>query len=258
MNDSEQILLTKLPFSWAASTHTGNVRTENEDAYFLGPEIGLFVVADGMGGHKGGSLASKIVTEDLPVMIENKLNALRSRSPRSVRRIFKSTIAEQSRQLCIEGTGGEHGYTDMGATVVVLLIANARACIANLGDSRIYRLRAGKLKQMTKDHSVISELIEAGRIEPDEADGHEALGQITQHVGMDEVPEPHIKTFSLKKNDRLMLCTDGLTDMIREDEIKIMLTTEDDPETTAQKLIEKANNNGGYDNTTVVIVDYTS
>ncbi len=250
--------MDKLPFRWGASTSIGRVRKENEDAHFLEPEIGLFIVADGMGGHEGGSLASRIVTEDLPVMIENKLHALRSHSPRAVRRIFKETIAEQSRQLYIEGSHGEHGYTEMGATVVVILIANARACIANLGDSRIYRLRDGNLKQMTMDHSVISELLEAGHIKPHQVDDHEAQGQITQHIGMDKVPDPHIKTFALKKHDRIMLCTDGLTDMIEENEIKKIMELQEDPKTTAQKLIIKANNNGGHDNTTIIIVDYTT
>lgn len=258
MNNTRRPLTANLPFRWGASTSTGKVRTQNEDAHFLEPEIGLFIVADGMGGHKGGSLASKIVTEDLPVMIENKLHALKSRSPRAVRRIFQQTITEQSRQLLIEGEHGEHGYNEMGTTVVVLLIADNRAFIANLGDSRIYRLRNGQLKQMTKDHSVITELLEAGRIQPHEADDHVAQGQITQHIGMDEEPAPHIKSFALKKDDQLILCTDGLTDMVEDKEIKKILHNENNPKTAAEKLIKKANKNGGHDNTTIIIVDYTT
>jgi protein phosphatase len=256
-NQTDPNLIEAMPFRWGASSSVGRVRERNEDAFFLEPEIGLFIVADGMGGHKGGALASKIVTEDLPVMIENKLHALRSESLRAVARLFKTTIAEQSLHLWMEGTHGE-GFREMGATVVVLLIKGGHAYAANLGDSRIYRFRKGHLCQLTKDHSVISELIEAGHIEPHEAGDHEAAGQITHYMGMEEDRPPHIKTFTLQKTDRIMLCTDGLTDMVEDNQIAHVLAEEQDPQIACQKLIKKANNAGGHDNTTVIIVDYTS
>ncbi len=256
-NQTDPSLMDKLAFRWGALSSVGKVREHNEDAFFIEPEIGLFVVADGMGGHKGGAIASKIVTEDFPVMIENKLHALRSESPRAVARLFKTTIAEQSLHLWMEGEHGE-GFREMGATVVVLLIKGGHAYAANLGDSRIYRFRKGHLQQLTKDHSVISELIEAGHIEPHEADNHEAAGQITHYMGMEEDRPPHIKTFTLQKKDRIMLCTDGLTDMLDDKQIAQLLAEEQDPQTACQKLIKKANNAGGHDNTTIIIVDYNT
>ena len=256
-NDIEQILTEGLPFRWGAASDVGKVRAVNEDAYVIEPEVGLFVVSDGMGGHKGGALASSIVAEDLSVMIENRLHRLRSDSPRAVRRLFKAVIAEQSRQLWIEGAAGEHGYREMGATVVVLLIRRRRAYTANLGDSRIYRFRAGRLRQLTRDHSVISELLAAGDIEPHEVENHEAAGQITHYIGMEEDAEPHVRTFALQKGDRLMLCTDGLTDMLDEKSIAGILATEEVAQTACEKLVKKANNAGGHDNITTLIVDYT-
>ncbi len=251
-----EIPMEGLPFTWGAASDVGKVRAANEDAYVIEPEIGLFIVSDGMGGHKGGALASSIVAEDPSVMIENKLHRLKSDSPRAVRRLFKAAIAEQSRQLCIEGAAGEHGYREMGATVVVLLIRRRRAYVANLGDSRIYRFRAGRLRQLTRDHSVIRELLEAGRIEPHEVENHEASGQITRYIGMEEDAAPHVRTFALKKGDRLMLCTDGLTDMVDEKSITGILATEEAAQTACEKLVGKANNAGGHDNITALNVDY--
>ncbi len=236
----------------------GRVRRANEDACRVEPEIGLFVVSDGMGGHAGGRLASTIVTEDLPVMIENKLHTLRAAAPRAVRRVFKATVAEQSRQLRLEALGGEHGYTEMGATVIVLLIKDARAYIANLGDSRIYRLRNGKLRQLTRDHSVVSELLETGAIDLHEAADHEAQGQITRYLGMDhKAAVPHVKTFALRKADRLLLCTDGLTDMLGDRAVRDILMSVDRPDEACRDLIDAANAAGGHDNITAVVIDYT-
>lgn len=257
-NHNAKQALTTRAFRWAALSDVGRIRTVNEDAHHVEPEIGLFLISDGMGGHRGGHMASRIVTEDLPVMIENKLHALRSSSPRAVLRVIRSTLAEQNKQLWMEAVVGEYGYREMGATVVLLLIRAGRAYAANLGDSRIYRLRNGRLRQLTRDHSVIFELIAAGKIKPHEADGHEAQGQITKYVGMDAADtSPHVKTFALAKGDRFLLCTDGLTDMLDEGELRRILVTAEDPEKACRALTDAANAAGGLDNITAVVVDCT-
>jgi len=254
----EKSLAIQPGFRWAALSDVGKIRRVNEDACWVEPEIGLFVVSDGMGGHRGGGLASRIVTEDLPVMIETRLHCLPVSDPRAVRRVFKRALAEQNRQLRLEAVGGEHGYTEMGATVIVLLIRESRAFVANLGDSRIYRLRGGKLRQMTQDHSVISELLAAGEIEPQEAGYHEARGQVTRYVGMDEKHVfPHVRSFALRKDDRLLLCTDGLTDMIGDLAVRDILLSTEEPRLACQGLVEAANEAGGLDNITVAVIDYT-
>ena len=253
--EPEETQASSLPFRWAALSDIGKVRDENEDTFIVDPELGLFVVSDGMGGHRGGELASKIVIEDLPVMIELKLDKLKVGSTRAIRSLFKKAIAEQSKQLELEGTS-EAGFKGMGATLVMALLKNNRAFIANLGDSRIYRFRNGRLVQLTKDHSVVSELLDQGRIEPEDVENHNAHGEITHYVGMEEKAKPYVRSFLLKGGDRLLLCTDGLTDVIDDKAIAKILNKEDDCKAACQALVNAANAAGGHYNITVVITDW--
>ena len=249
------ILGLSLPFRWAAETDIGKVRKENQDSLFADPETALFIVSDGMGGHQGGAIASGIIAEDLPVMIENALDKLRSNRPKAIMLLLKKVIAEQNRQLHLEGSS-ERGFEDMGATLVVALLRNGRCYIANVGDSRIYRLRKGRLTQLTRDHSVVSELIEKGKLEPQDAQNHSAAGVITQYIGMPEKTRSHVRSFTLKENDRLLLCTDGLTDMINDKNIAHILRTETDLQTACKLLISAALDAGGHDNVTALIIDW--
>jgi len=190
-----EVLVVSPPahFRWGAETHVGMERQENQDSFFADPEPALFLVSDGMGGHQGGAIASGIVVEDLPVMIENALDRLKVGTPRAVRSLLERMIAEQSKQLQLEGTS-ETGFRDMGATLVIVLLRKGRCFVANIGDSRAYRLRKGRIAQLTRDHSVVSELIEKGRIESEEAFNHEARGQITRYIGMEEkAPKPILR-----------------------------------------------------------------
>ena len=252
-----QILVTKTPahFNWGAETHVGKQRQENQDRFFADPESALFLVSDGMGGHRGGALASGIVAEDLPVMIENALDRLKVGTPRTLRSLLERVIAEQSKQLQLEGTS-ESGFKDMGATLVVALLRKNRCFIANLGDSRAYRLRKGKMVQLTRDHSVVSELVEKGHIEPAEAANHDARGQITHYVGMEEKAHSHVRSFTLKKADHILLCTDGLTDMVTDKDIATILKAENDPQAACKSLVAAANKAGGHDNITTLVIDW--
>lgn len=247
-------LTSPLTLRWAAVTDIGKVRQENQDAYVVEPELQLFMVSDGMGGHRGGAIASEIIAEDLPPMIETKLDQLKSHSSRAVRSLLKKAVAEQSRQLRMEGTS-ESGYKEMGATIAVALIVGERVYIANLGDSRAYRFRRGKLRQLSKDHSVISELLEDGQIRPDEVEHHVARGQITRYVGMEEKARPYVRSFPLKGGDRLLLCTDGLTDLVNDSRIAAILDEKSDCQAACEALVEAANAAGGADNVTVVVTD---
>ncbi|MGB2808867.1 MAG: Stp1/IreP family PP2C-type Ser/Thr phosphatase [Sedimentisphaerales bacterium] len=253
--EPDDTLSTSLPFRCAGLSHIGKVREENEDTFIMDPELGLFIVSDGMGGHRGGELASNIVIEDLPVMIEVRLDKLKVGTPAAIRNLFKKAIREQSRQLNLEGTS-ETGYKDMGATLVVALIRNNRAYIANLGDSRIYRFRNRRLLQLTKDHSVVSELLDKGKIKPKDVQNHEAQGEITHYIGMEDKARPYLRSFQLKKGDRLLLCTDGLTDSIDDKAIAAILSKKQECKQTCQVLIDVANADGGHDNITVVVVDW--
>jgi protein phosphatase len=243
------------PLSWDAQTHVGKVRSENEDTFFADAHVGLFIVSDGMGGHQGGALASRIVANDLPVMIETSLDKLKVGSPKTIKSLLCRSIAEQSRQLWLEGTS-ETGFKDMGSTLVTILLRNNRCFVANLGDSRAYLFRKGKLSQLTRDHSVVSELIRQGRIEPEEAQSHDAQGQITSYVGMEEYAHPYVRSFLLKKNDRLLLCTDGLTDHVDDKNIAVILKKELNLQSLCKVLSDAANAAGGYDNITVMAIEW--
>jgi serine/threonine protein phosphatase PrpC len=254
-NVAEDTISTTLPLQCAGLSHIGKVREENEDTFLMDPELGLFLVSDGMGGHRGGEIASRIVIEDLPVMLEVGLDKLKVGTPAAIRNLFKKAIREQSRQLNLEQTS-ETGFKDMGATLVVALLRKGRAYIANLGDSRIYRFRSRRLVQLTKDHSVVSELLDKGKIKPEEAENHETQGEITHYVGMEDKAKPYIRSFQLKKGDRLLLCTDGLTDSIDDKAIAAILAQKQQCKEACQALVDAANDAGGHDNITVVIVDW--
>jgi len=245
-----------LPLQWGVASDAGQVRAYNEDAFAIEPEAGLFLVSDGMGGHRGGELASEIVTQDLPPAIEIALLDLTQKTPRAIRRILKKWIAEQSRQVLLEGHS-ESGFKDMGATLVLALLVKNRAYIANLGDSRAYRFRCGRLHQFSKDHSVVAELVAQGEITPEEAQTHEELGVITHYAGMDEHAAPHVRSFALKPGDRILLCSDGLTDMVSEAVIATTLTGEPDHQKACQLLVQQANQAGGHDNITVLIIEWS-
>ena len=243
------------PYHWGVATDVGLLRQKNEDSYLIDAEVGLFLVSDGMGGHMGGALASKIVAEDLPVLIETRLNKLPNGSPKAIRKLLRETIEQQNHQLHVEGAS-ESGYYGMGATVVLALIRAGRAYIANVGDSRAYRLRGGRLAQLNKDHSLVAELVTAGHIEPKEAINHAARGVITQHVGMETKTKPYIRSFALKKGDRLLLCSDGVTDMIPDDKLEELLSTISQPRDLCRQLVHQANKAGGHDNITAAVIDW--
>jgi len=221
------------------------------------PEIGLFLVSDGMGGHRGGALAADIVAQDLPIMIETRLMNLKSATPQTVRTVFKKTILEQNRQLLLEGTS-ESGHRDMGATVAVVMLKDGRAYVVNLGDSRVYLFRNGRLRQLTKDHSVVSELVTAGKIKPEQVEDHQASGELTHYIGMEEEADPHLRSLTLKTNDRLLLCTDGLTSMVSDADIAAIVKDHPRPQLTCEQLVHAANAAGGHDNITAVVVDWLS
>jgi len=256
MESGDSFANRPLPFCWSAATDVGKVRQENEDKFLVNQELGLFIVSDGMGGHQGGELASKIVVDDLPYMIENGLHRLRSDSVRSVRRLLKRIIAELSRQMALEGQS-ESGYKGMGATLVLALFYKNRVYAANLGDSRMYVLRRGRLIQKTRDHSVVGSLVRNGDITVEGAKEHEAQGQITRYVGMEEQARAYVRTFAAQSGDRYLLCSDGLTDMLRDPEIKHTLLQEfSDSQSACEQLTAAANAAGGHDNITVAIIDW--
>ncbi len=239
--------------SWAALSDQGRQRSENQDSFYANEELTLFMVSDGMGGHRGGKIASRIVVEDLPVLIENRLHKIKSAHMRSVRHALHRAIRKQNRHMYLEGHS-ESGYADMGATLVIVLIRAGRVYIANVGDSQAFRIHSDRMAQVTRDHTVISELLEAKKIDESQVEDHPALGQITQYIGMQEEVAPHVRSFPWKNADALLLCSDGLTDMVTLPEIIDIIKKQEEPQKICQTLIKAANDAGGHDNITVMYI----
>ncbi len=238
---------------WAAASDIGRLREDNQDAFAAEPEAGLFLVVDGMGGYRGGAIAARTVAQDLPPLIELGLDRLRACDSGSIRRLLRKAILDQSHHVKREGDS-ESGYVGMGATLVLALFFGDRVYTANVGDSRIYRLRKGRLRQFSEDHSVVSGLLGAGQITPDEAANHIDQGVVTQYMGMPEAVEPHVRSAALKPGDRFLLCSDGLTDLVSDEAIAEMLAANSEPQAACRALVEAANRAGGADNVTVIVV----
>ncbi len=236
-------------FSCAARTDVGVVRSGNEDTYLMVSERGLFVVADGMGGHAAGEVASdmaaRIVSEEYrPVrgMSDDELMAQMVGAIRSANgTIFKRTIQEQDKR-------------GMGTTVTVMALLPRRYLIGQVGDSRAYILRGGVLTQITKDHSYVQEQVDAGRLSPEEARVHPYANVITRCVGSNGDVVPDLFLGTLEAGDLILLASDGLTGMLEDEDLRTVLSAGEPLETMVDRLIADANRRGGLDNITVVLV----
>lgn len=236
-------------FSCAARTDVGVVRSGNEDTYLMVSERGLFVVADGMGGHAAGEVASdmaaRIVAEEYrPVrgMSDDELMAQMVGAIRSANgAIFKRTIQEQDKR-------------GMGTTATVLALLPRRYLIGQVGDSRAYILRGGVLTQITKDHSYVQEQVDAGRLSPEEARVHPYANVITRCVGSNGDVVPDLFLGTLEAGDLLLLASDGLTGMLEDEDLRVVLSSGESLEAMVDRLISDANRRGGLDNITVVLV----
>lgn len=246
---------TNSPLEAAAISDLGKVRKRNEDAYVIDLERKLFIVSDGMGGANEGALASEIVTSVLPRMIAPHLDLEVKSRARSLRQYLRKTVIDLSNHLHNQAED-DPSLKGMGATVVLAAIRNRWVHIAHLGDSRAYIQRENTLMQLTEDHSMISLLLRQEIITPEEIMNHPAKGKILRFVGMPGNPLPEVSTLSLLKGDRLLLCTDGLTGMITDEEIKAILHSHPDLANACRALINAANNAGGEDNITAMIVNW--
>lgn len=239
----------------AALSDVGRVRQANEDACTVLSDQGMFIVSDGMGGHQAGATASRIVATVLPAMVRKGLDALRRTDEKEIQRVLRDSIVELSQQLRAQ-SAGQPGLAGMGATIVLALLRQDRAFIAHMGDSRAYLYRGGKLKQLTRDHSVVGILLRRREITPEEARHHPARSRVSRYVGIDGVVYPDVKSVSLARGDRLVLCTDGLTGMVSDKTIAGILKTVSDPETACHALVDAANTAGGNDNITALVADW--
>jgi len=240
---------SKLQFDHAVRTDVGKKRNENQDAYgyLLGKRGNLFIVADGMGGAQGGATASAIAVEVVSRLAADKDAFVTEESLRRAIESANSTIFEVSRK--------DESLSGMGTTIVALALRDNKALVAHVGDSRIYRLRDGQLTQLTRDHTLVQELIDSGAILPEQAENHPIAHMLTRSLGPSGAVEVEIREHpeEVKSGDIFLLCCDGLFNMIEEDEIAKILT-ESEPKAAVEKLVERANEEGGTDNITVEVV----
>lgn len=232
----------------------GRRREENQDAWHADPAAGLYLVSDGMGGMAAGGVASKAVAEILPKMLVARL-AGASRLP-------KKAVVELLGEILAEFSGGlrdkaaqDPRLKGMGATAVVALVAGSRLYLAHLGDSRAYLFAGGKLKRLTEDHSIVAVMLRLKQINRAEAAVHPARHSMTRYAGMDGKAAADTKMLRLKAPAKLLLCTDGLTNMLPDERIEAALAGSDTPETACKRLVAEANEAGGADNVTALVVE---
>ncbi len=234
----------------AARTDVGMVRAGNEDSFFANAdaERGLFVVADGMGGHAAGEVASAmavdIVRRDLAevnALSETAVPLLTDALKAANHSIFLRTVTEVDKQ-------------GMGTTASVLLIANSRYLVGQVGDSRVYMLRDGKLLQVTKDHSYVQEQVDAGLLTPEQARNHPYSNVITRCVGASDNVEPDTYSGDTRPGDVFLVASDGLTGMVDDRRIAYLLSLPLDPRKIVDSLIKEANARGGLDNITAIVI----
>ncbi len=244
----------------ATATHTGMVRSHNEDSIAVDPTIGLAVLADGMGGYNAGEVASGIavalITKDMREAVGEGPMHQRDRDtgePRAVK-VLRDVVGRANRSI-YDTSNSQAQYAGMGTTLVVALLFDNRLSVAHIGDSRLYRLRGDTLEQVTRDHSLLQEQIDAGMITPEMARKSQNKNLVTRAVGIEPEVEPEIHTYDAQEGDIFLLCSDGLNDMVPDDDIQLTLVTlRANLALAAEQLIQMANDNGGRDNVSVVLV----
>jgi len=239
----------------AARSDVGMIRSGNEDSYYADAtrQRGLFIVADGMGGHAAGEVASEmavqIVSRELQDVKDLHSDASREKMAESIRlanrAIYDRTIAESDKQ-------------GMGTTVSIILVAGARYLIGQVGDSRVYLLRDGALKQLTKDHSYVQEQVDAGLLTPEQARYHPYSNVITRCVGAGEEVEPDTFAGELRNGDVFLVASDGLTGMVDDRRLQQLLLSRASASRVVDALIAEANYRGGLDNITAIVIQITA
>lgn len=232
-------------------TDMGQKRKVNQDYVYtsenpIGNLPNLFIVADGMGGHAAGDYASRFTTETVVSDISNSHEQNPIRLIRHAYETANAAIIEEANRL--------PDHEGMGTTLVVATVIDDILYVANVGDSRLYVIDDG-ISQITRDHSLVEEMVRAGEIEASEARSHPMKNKITRAIGGDYDIRVDFFDMKLNPNDRILMCTDGLTNMVEDEDIRMIVDGSPDVVSAVQRLIERANANGGYDNIGIVLVE---
>ncbi len=236
-----------------AKTDIGKARETNQDFYYIPHsenDLSLYILADGMGGYNGGDIASKLATESVKSYIENNF----SKTPHEKEEILKliKSAVEYANMVVYEKSKTAEELHGMGTTLDVCFIYNNKVYIGHVGDSRVYLIRGEIIRKLTKDHSYVQQLVEDGKITREEANHHPKKNMLTKALGCTAYVEPDIRARNIEKQDVLLMCSDGLTNMVEEKDIFNAVKLS--PESAPEKLVNLANDAGGYDNITVITI----
>jgi protein phosphatase len=246
----------------AGQSHVGMKRNHNEDNYLLLPEEQLFVVADGMGGHSSGEIASKIAVDELgeffrltsrdqdatwPYKMDKSLNYDENRL---------ATAIKLANARIFERAANDAKYRGMGTTIVSAYFGKTHVCVGHVGDSRVYHFRGGVLKQVTEDHSLLNDYLKAKKLTPEEIEAFPHKNVIVRALGMKDNVQVDVSRLEPQPGDILLLCSDGLSGMVTDKTIEETLSQVENLEHACATLIDLANANGGNDNVTCVLARY--
>jgi protein phosphatase len=240
-------------------TDTGRVREHNEDTISCDAEIGLLVMADGMGGYNAGEVASGIAVKTIVNLVKEALEREDLQTPDIETGMSRSTIIlrdaiHRANKIIFQTAKTQPQCDGMGTTVVSALFFDNHVSIAHVGDSRLYRMRGNRFEQITLDHSLLQELVDRGFYSPAEAQRAANKNYVTRALGVEPNVEVDIQEQPVSKGDIYVLCSDGLSDMVENDDIHLTINTfGDNLDTVAKQLIQLANDNGGRDNVSVVM-----
>jgi protein phosphatase len=240
-------------------SHTGKVREHNEDTIAFDADLGLMVLADGMGGYNAGEVASGIAVKTIVNLVRDSadredLSALDQATGLTRRSIVLRDAVLRANKVIFQTAKTQPQCEGMGTTVVGALFYDDRVTIAHVGDSRMYRVRGGKLEQVTSDHSLLQELVDRGFYSPEEAQRAANKNYVTRALGVEPTVEVEIQEDVVQKGDRYIICSDGLSDMVEDADIHLTVNTFGaNLDTVAKQLIQLANDNGGRDNVSVLM-----
>jgi protein phosphatase len=238
----------------AAATHRGRLRLHNEDCVAADAAIGFAVLADGMGGHNAGEVASRMAVDVITSGIQAVIKKAALHPGVSTESVIANHISQANERIYEAGQARSE-YSGMGTTVVVALWHDRSVSVGHVGDSRMYRLRARQLKQLTHDHSLAQEHVDLGLLSTEQARTAPIRSVLTRTVGNGSHVTAELNTFPVVADDLYLLCSDGLTDMLTDEQISEALTSFGTPiQKAADQLIAQANHHGGVDNVSVILV----
>ena len=240
------------------ATHTGLVRPTNQDAFLVANDLGLWIIADGMGGHAGGDVASRITIEAIHGYIAARAGRASTSKTDEIASLLRSAVAYANEAVLAHAKANPE-FTGMGTTVVLVFLpasTSPLAWVAHAGDSRAYLIRNQQISALTRDHTVLEEQIQQGLLPESTPASHPDGRRLTRGVGVNSTIETDISTVELQLGDEVILFSDGLNKMLNDEQILDTLVTmrAETPEHKCQALIDRANDRGGVDNTTVILI----